>query len=404
MTKEAFKGIKIADFSWQVTGPIITRYFADFGATVVRVESSTNPDSTRIASPFKDDKPGLNRSAYFVLYNGGKYSITLNLNHPKGKEAARRLIDWADIVVESFTPGTMARWGLGYEEISRRRPDIIYFSTTNQGQFGPLAKHPGYGFQLVSMAGFTGITGWPDRDPSQPWMAYTDLLAPPLGLSALLAALLRRKKTGKGEYIDLSQLETALHFLAPLLLDCAVNKREAKREGNSSPYAVPHNMFPCKGQDRWCAISICTDEEWKRFCKALGNPFWTKEKRFSTLSGRKKNEAELEKLISSRTSQYSAEEVMEKMQKAGVPAGVAKNARDLWEDPQLAFRKHFTSLEHREIGKHHYNSFGFRFSENEAEIRWPAPCLGEHSEYVYKEILGYTEEEYVQLLLDGVLE
>lgn len=404
MKRQAFKGIKIVDFSWQVTAPIITRYFADLGATVIRVESGTSPDITRSAAPFKDDKPGLNKSAYFTLYNGGKYGIALNLNHPQGPQVAQRLIDWCDIVVESFTPGTMARWGLNYEEVSRRRPDLIYFSTANQGQYGPLARHPGYGFQLVALAGFTNITGWPYRDPSQPWMAYTDLLAPPLGLAALTAAVLRREKTGKGEYIDLSQLETAIHYLAPLILDYAVNKREAKRAGNSSPDAAPHNMFPCKGEDRWCAISIYTDGEWRGFSKAAGNLSWTREKRFSTVLGRKKNEAELEKLISSWTSQYSAEEVMEKLQKAGIAAGVVKNARDVWEDPQLAFRKHFTTLEHREIGKHSYDNFGFRFSENRAEVKFPAPCLGEHNEYVYKTILGYSEEEYIQLLLDGVLE
>lgn len=404
MVKEAFKGIRVADFSWQLTGPIITRYLADMGAIVVRVESATITDITRMASPFKDNKPGLNRSGYFALYNCGKYGVSLNLRHPRGPEVARRLIDWSDIVVESFTPGTMARWGLDYESVSKRKPEIIYFSTTNQGQTGSFSRHPGYGFQLVALAGLVNITGWPDRDPSQPWMAYTDILSPPFGLAALISALLRKEQTGKGEYIDHSQLEASLQYLAALFLDYGVNGREPKRDGNSSSRASPHTMFPCKGDDRWCSISIYTSREWKSFTTAISSPSWAKEERFQTVTGRKKHEKELEELISTWTSQHTAEEVMDIMQRAGIASGVVKTGQDMREDPQLAYREHFTVLEHREIGKHSCEHFGFRFSENKAEMRFPSPCLGEYNEYVYKELLGYSEEEYVQLLLEGVLE
>ena len=230
MSEEAFHGLKIADFTWAAAGPLGTKYFADHGALVVRVESSKRPCPVRLSAPYKDGVPGINRSGYYAFYNTNKYSLALDLTSPKAIEVAKRLIAWADVVVESFTPGTMERLGLGYEELRKIKPDIIMLRCCAQGQTGPDARHPSFGFQLVGLSGFTNLTGWPDLSPQQPWGAYTDLIAPRFAASALLAALIYRSKTGRGQCLDLSQFEASLHFLAPVILEYLVGHAIASRQ------------------------------------------------------------------------------------------------------------------------------------------------------------------------------
>lgn len=401
---QALEGIKIADFSWVGVGPWIAKYLADHGAETIRIESHTRPELLRTAPPYKDNIPGINRSGYFALFNSNKYSMSLNLNHPRGVEVARRLINWSDIVIESFGPGRMKKWGLGYEDIKKIKPDIIMLSTTQQGQTGPHADHPGFGTQLVSLAGFTYITGWPDRDPASIYGAYTDTIAPRFGAAALLAALDYRRRTGKGQYLDLSQYEAGIQFLTPLFLDYFVNGRIAERRGNRSPSAAPQGAYPCRGDERWCAIAVCTDKEWEAFCRAVGDPPWTQDLRFVTFLGRKENEDELDRLVAEWTINFSAEEAMTKLQAAGIAAGVVQNCQDIHGDLQLKHRYYFRELVHPEIGRHSYNSHAFKLSLTPCEIRMPAPCLGQHTEYVCTTILGMTDEEFVGLLTQGVLE
>ena len=259
-----FEGIKVADFSWVGVGPITMRYLADYGATVVRIESIQRPDFLRLGAPFRDREPGINRSGFFANYNGGKLGASLDLKHPKALDVAKRFIAWADVVAESFTAGTIERLGLGYEAAREVNPGVIYFSSTNQGQTGTYRMQPGFGTQLVSLAGFTQIIGWPDGEPCGTYGAYTDFISPRYGAALLAAALDRRRKTGEGMRIDLSQLETGLQFLAPLLLDYTANGRVAGRVGNRSPCAAPHNAYPCAGDDRWCVITVLDDAQWRR--------------------------------------------------------------------------------------------------------------------------------------------
>ncbi len=401
---EALKGIKVADFSWVGVGPWTAKYLAEHGAEVVHIESSTRPDLLRTTPPYKDNIPGINRSAYFAIFNNDKYSISLNLNRPRGVEVAKKLVAWADIVIESFSPGRMKRWGLGYEELQKVNPDLIMLSTTQQGQTGPHAGHPGFGTQLVSMAGFTHLTGWIDREPSNPYGAYTDTITPRFAVAALMAALVRRRRTGKGQYLDLSQYETGIHFLAPLILDYIVNGRIAERKGNRSPAAAPHGAYPCQGEDRWCVIAVSSDEEWRNFCRAIAAPPWTQDPRFATLWGRKENEDELDKLVADWTCQFTPEEVIAILQAVGVTAGVVESCRDVHFDAQLKHRQTFPELNHPEIGRHTYNAPAFRLSETPCQLKRPAPCLGQHTEYVCTQILGMSDEEFVQLLSEGVLE
>ena len=404
MGRQVFEGIKIADFSWIGAGPWTVKFLADHGAQVVHVESQARVDMLRSCPPYKGDVPGINRSSYFAIYNNNKYGMCINLNHPKGAEVAKRLVAWADIVAESFGPGKMKAWGLDYEQLKKVKPDIIMYSSSQQGQTGPVATHPGFGTQLTSLAGLTYLTGWPDREPAMPYGAYTDTIAPRLGVSALIAALDYRRRTGKGQYLEISQYEAAIHFMAPLVLDYQTTGRIAMRRGNRSSVAAPHGVYPCHGDDRWCAIAATTDEEWRTLCKVMSNPPWTKEEKFATLLGRKNNEDELDQLIAEWTGTLPAEDVMVRLQEAGVPAGVVETGDDLYSDPQLKYRQHFRTLEHPEIGNHSYNTPAFRLSKTPCQLTMPAPCLGQHTEYVCTEILGMSDEELVELLSQGVLE
>jgi len=401
--KQVFEGIKAVDFTWVGVGPWLMRQLAHHGAVVVRVETASKLDVLRLTPPFRDKVTNIDKAAYFANYNSNKYGITLNLNHPKGREVARRLIMWADVIAESFTPGTMERWGLDYKELVKLKPDLIMLSTCQQGQTGPHAKHPGYGAQLVSLAGFSYLTGWPDRGPTGPYGPYTDTMAPYFGALTIIAALDWRRKTGRGMYIDLSQFEAAIQFIAPLMLDYFVNNRIPQRMGNRDPYAAPHGAYPCQGEDRWCFIAVYTDEEWKAFCKTIGEPEWTKDNRFSSLEERKSHEDELDQLVGEWTSQHDAYEVMEKMQAAGVPAGVVQKAEDLHRDPQLEYRHYFWELEHLEIGRHRYDGPPFKLSHTPCEVKTAAPVLGQHTELVCTQLLGMSDEEFTQLLNEGVL-
>jgi len=398
-----FGKLRVADFSWAAVGPLTSKYLADHGAMVVRVESITRPDAARVMEPFKDNIVGVNRSGFFADYNTNKYSLALNLNHSRAREITRLLISWADVTLESFAPGVKERWGLSYEDVKQVKPDIIMLSTSNQGQTGPRAQHPGYGTQLLSLAGISFTTGWPDREPGAPLGAYTDYIAHRYAVASLVSALIHRKRTGKGQYIDLSQYEACIHFSAPLALDYIVNERIAQREGNRCDYAAPHGAFRCRGEDRWCVIAIFNDEEWHSLCQVMGDSDLAYDPRFATLMSRKKNEAELEKLIEAWTVNFTPEELMASLQEAGVPAGVVQNGQDLVDrDPQLKARGHFVRLSHPEMGECAYDRLPFRLSKTPDELKCCAPCLGQDTEMVCCKILGLSEDRFVELLNEGV--
>ena len=401
---KVLEGVKVADFTWVMVGPMSIRYLADYGATVVHVESATHVDLLRTTPPYKNGVTGADRAGYFGQYNANKYGITLNLNHPKGVDVAKKLIAWADVVAESFTPGTMEKWGLGYEEIKKIKPDIIMYRTCMQGETGPHCHLPGTGVNLVGLTGFAHLCGWPDRDPAQPYGPYTDSIAPRFGVAALIAALDYRRRTGKGQLLDMSQFEAGVSFIAPTMLDYFVNHRVADRMGNHCPYAVPHNAYRCRGQDRWCTIAVFSDEEWQSFCQVIGNPLWSREPKFATFLSREENEDELDKLIEEWTITHTAEEVMALMQKEGVAAGIVETIQDLYEDPQLKHRNHFWVINHREMGPFSYFGQACKLSRTPAQPRMPSPCLGEHTEHVCREILGMPEPEFDQLLIEGVFE
>ena len=404
MKKKLFEELKVAEFAWVIVGPSTSRYLAEHGATVIKIESHLRPDTLRYLSPYPDGKSGLNKSMYFGKFNSNKSSISLNLNHPRGIEIAWKLIAWCDIMTESFTPDVMRKWGLDYDNVSKFRSDIIYLSTCMQGKTGPRSRVPGYGTLLTGLAGFDEITGWQDRSPSPPWDAYTDAICPRFNVAGILAALEYRRRTGKGQLIEQSQYESSLHFIAPLMMDYFSNNRVAVRKGNRLDYASPHGVFPCEGDDRWIAIAVFCDDQWQWLCRAMGQPTWCLDSRFATLFDRKNNEDELERLLAEWTSHLPALDVESILQKAAVPCSIVERAQDLFEDEQLVHRKFFTWLDHLENGlvPYEYQST-YIMSKTPREITQPSPCLGEHNIYVLKEILDYTNEDVSDFVANGVV-
>jgi benzylsuccinate CoA-transferase BbsF subunit len=409
MENQALKGIKILDFGWALVGALTTRHLADYGADVVRIESSKRPDFARLDRGYPyvktsslndlDDKP------WFAQLNTSKYSMALNLKHQRSKEVVHKLVEWADVVNENYTPGTMDKLGLGYKYMQTIKPDIIMISGSVYGQTGPLANEWGIDGTGAALSGRLALTGWPDRVPVTPSVGvYGDYLLPVINSLVVIAALIRKRKTGKGQYIDTSMFEVCAQQITPALLDWQATGRLQTRTGNRIANAAPHGIFPCIGEDRWCAIAVFTSEEWESFKQVLGNPTWTCEQRFCSLELRKKHEEELEQLVSEWTQKHMAEEVMERMQEVGIAAGVVQNAQDLLEkDPHIAERKLLVQLKHPVMGIFGHQAPFFKLSKTPARIR-TAPCLGEHNEYVCTKFLGMTDEEFVDLAGEGVFE
>lgn len=403
MDKKAFEGIHAFGATYAGTANMVLRTLGMHGATIVRIESNKIPCNLRVSGPFKDSKPGLNRSEYFAMYNNDRYSVTLNLKHPKAADVLRRLTEWSDIFVENFTPGAMERAGLGYEALKRINPRIIMLSISQQGQTGPHRMIAGYGPLLQGLTGHDYLTGWPDRGPVLIDQSFPDFVAPAYASIALIAALHYREKTGEGQYIDLSNYESCVDWLGPSILDYTVNGRVQERKGNKVEYACPNNAYRCRGEDAWCAISVETDAEWQAFCRVLSRPEWASDPRFVTLQERKQNEDELDRMVNEITPQFLPDELMKKMQDAGVPAGKMLTCEGLYNDQQIKFRNYYRVLDHAEIGEFPYQAPPYVLSGTPCEISLPAPLIGEHNEKVCCELLGFSESEYDQFVVDEVL-
>ncbi len=405
MHKGVFSDLTVVAFGWAVVGPLTMKFFADYGATVIRVETGRRPCVLRTSAPFKDNEPGLNRAGYFNHFSANMMSLSLNMNHPRGVGLAKDLIAKADVVMENYTPRVMEGWGLGYEDLKKIKPDIIMLRQNGFGTEGPYRNLAAFGMILAAVAGIPNFIGWPDREPLPVGVgAYTDCISPRFASAALIAALDYRDRTGKGQLLDLSQFETALYFILPGLLDAAVNGREPVRSGNASPHAVPHNIYPCKGEERWCAIAVSTDAQWAELCKVTGKTEYIDDPRFDTFVHRKANEKAVDEIMEAWTCERTPEEVMTGLQAAGVPAGIVENAADIFNDPQLRHRSVFWPIDHSEMGRFHHLGANAELSKTPAQPRMPSPCLGEHNEYILTKMLGKTDEEFVELLVEGVLE
>ena len=404
-TPSVFEGLKVLDFAWVVVGPLTTKHLADHGATVIRVESLSRLDYLRSTAPFKDGQFGLNRSQFWASFNTSKKSLGLNLKTDPAKELIWRLIrEWQpDLITESFAPGQLARFGFDYESVRAVKPDIIYFSTTQLGQTGPFTQYAGFGNIGAAIAGLNHLTGWPDRPPVGPWGAMPDMVNPPLAMSAIIAALEYRRRTGKGQRLDLAQIEGALQYIAPALLDCDSNGTVVERAGNYDVGMAPHGAFRVAGEDRWVSIAVRNDADWAALCKAAAGEPWTTDARFQTFAGRKEHEAELESQIGAWTAKQDGERLMLDLQEQGVPAALVKSCIELMDDPQLRYMDFFHETQHAECGPMPTDGPSFRLSLSP----WAAtgaPTLGQHNEEILREILHVSDEELASLIGEGVIE
>jgi benzylsuccinate CoA-transferase BbsF subunit len=403
MVTKALADVKVASLVQGITGPLTATILAAYGAQVLRIESRTRIEWHRQAGPFIGNVSLPDRSAAYLFVNPGSYDFTLNLKHPRAMEVWTRIVEWSDVIVENFAGGVMDRMGMGYEDLKKIKPDIIMLSAAIFGQTGPFAAVPGYGGTLTAITGIAQITGFPDQIPQFPAFAITDFIAPRTNVLAIISALEYRRKTDKGQFLDAAQMESAIPLLTPVIIDYDANGEEPLRIGNRCTYAAPHGVYRCKGDNKWCAITVFTDGEWSSFCQVIGYPEWTQSAEFGTLLARLKNIERLDKLVEDWTIQHSPEEVQNQMQAAGIAAGSVKSGHDLDSDPQLQHRQYYWTLDHPDIGGFTYTGMPAKMSETPYEIK-RAPTLGEHTEHVCTHFLGMSDEEFIELMADGVFE
>ncbi|HXQ44549.1 MAG TPA: CoA transferase [Acidimicrobiales bacterium] len=429
----ALTGLRILDFTRLGFGAQATLICGCLGAEVIRVESTRHPDAIRVMPPFVPE-PGergegfgaatlanatgatsANRGGIFYKYNtGGKKSITVDARHPKGLALLKDLVSVSDVVTESFAAGTFERWGLGYGVLRERKPEIIYVSMCGFGHSGPDLSHVTMGPTAQALTGLTFMVGLPDRPPAGWSFSYLDHVGGYLGAVAILAGLLHRRRTGRGQHLDVSQLEPATALSGALLLDALVNGRPSRRPGFPTgnrrlhPPTAPGGAYRAAGTDQWVVISCRTEAHWGALLTAIGRPSWTADPRFATLAGRVDHADELDTLLETWTSQRDRYEVMDRLQAAGVPAGVVQDAADRLErDPQLAARGHFTALSNAEVGPLPLEGVPFRMSATSPRTggfldRGP-PCLGEDTDAVLEDLLAMTPDDVGRLREEGVL-
>ncbi|HVW35477.1 MAG TPA: CoA transferase, partial [Acidimicrobiia bacterium] len=402
-------GLKVLDFTWAFAGPTATRALADFGATVVKVESTRAVDAARTVMPFLDNEPGPERSVIFASLNAGKRSITLDLTRPEGVAVVHDLVRWADVVVESFSPKAMMKWGLDYERLRELNPEVVMLSTCLMGQTGPLASFAGWGNLAGALCGFTKLLGWPDRPPAGPYQAYTDYVAPHFILVAVLAALDARRRAiaeGRpgGQYIDLSQAEAALHFLTPAILDYGINGRLAGAAGNIDPQFSPHGVYRVAGEDGWVAV-VCPDDDcWPLLADVIGRPDLGEDRALRGIEGRQARQTEIDAAIEAWTADQKAEAVRRRLVPLGIWCEAAASSADLVDDVDLKARNNFLDVEHPACGRVVIEGNRYRLSRTPGQPVRGGPTLNEHLLEVLHDLLGYSEDRVTELLIAGILE
>lgn len=404
MKPDFLKGIRFADLTWAGAGPFGTKIFSDFGAEVIKIESSVRLDSVRTGGPFKDREFGVNRSGYFASRNTGKKSVVLDLKSEEGHALVLDIIRESDVVTNNFGPGAMDRLGLGYEAVREVKPDIIYLSMPMYGEDGPRNNLLGVGMTISAVTGLMWSTGYRPGDPVGPGTHYPDHAANPYHAAfAIMAALRRRRLTGEGMKIDLSQVESTINFIGAGAVEYALTDRDYEPRGNSSARAAPHGIYPCRGHDEWCAITVMDDAQWRGFAAAIERAELAEDPRFATAVDRLERADELDRIAGDWTSDRAGEAVVETMRSAGVPAAIVASSRHLVEaDPQLAARDYWQRVDHPDLGRSLYNSPPYVVDGERVELSRP-PLLGEHTRQVLEDLLGLAPAEIERLEQAGVL-
>jgi crotonobetainyl-CoA:carnitine CoA-transferase CaiB-like acyl-CoA transferase len=397
-------GLRIIDLGWAMAGPQATRLLADFGAEVIKVESHARPDMARTMFGPHVGERSLNSSAYFTNFNRNKLSVTVNLSMPEGRKILERLVAISDGLLENYSAGVMKKWGLDYEGMCRIKPDIVYVSMAGFGHSGPYSNYQSYGPTVQAVSGLTHLSGFPDREPAGWGFSYMDHTSGYIGAIAMMFALLARRRTGKGQHVDMSQVEAAISLTGTAILDYVVNGRPSGRIGNRSghPTMAPHGIYRCApdtdGDDNWVAIAVENDEQWRAFAACVGGQDWTEDGRFSNLASRIRNQNELDGLISEWTRPRAALEVVKLLQTAAVPAGRVQRSRELFDDdPQLAQRGLYPTITHPVTGKHRIDGMPVIMSRTNPVYTTGGPLLGQDNEYVLQDLLGMEPDEMRRL-------
>ena len=409
MTGRVLEGIRAVEFGQFYVGPYTSEALAYFGAEVIKVESIRRPDPTRWFGSTGGPDPKIiiltdpNKSVGFNELNLNKLSVNLDLTKPKAVELAKKIAEVSDVIVENNRPGVLDRLGLSYEAIREVKPDIIYLSASCRGSTGPERNYAGFAPIFGSLGGLSEITGYADGPPAPPIGGRTDIVCGTANAFSIITALIHREMTGKGQYIDNSDSEVISCLVWDTIMDYNLNGRIQTRRGNKDDIFAPHDCYRCKGEDDWISIAISNDEEWRAFAGAIGNPDWAKEERFQDAYLRKKNEEELDRLISQWTISHTKYEVMDMLQKAGVAAVHSFSSKDFFSDPHLKERGAFTEVEHPVIGRLTVMNPPWKLSATPAEIVRHAPLFGEHNNYVFGELLGMSQEEIKALMDEQVI-
>lgn len=392
-------GVRVLDLTRVYAGPTCARILCDLGAEVIKVEGLRSIDNIRLAVIADNNAEGdfWNRMGYFLFRNAGKRSLTLDFNEPQAVELFKRLVPHADVVVESFTPRVMAQHGLDYQSLRRIRPDLIMISLSGYGQTGPWRDYCAYGTGLEPASGISSFTGYRGGDPMRTGISFTDPYCGIIGAGAVLAALHYRRRSGRGQHIDLSEQEAAIPMGGYALMDHLLNGRDPQRIGNRSPWFAPQGCYPCRGDDNWLVLTVRNDAEWRAFCGAVGHREWTEDDRFADVLGRHRHHDELDELIASWTREQDHIEAMHLLQGAGVIAAAVLNPKQVLLDPHLRRRRYFDIVEQAGEVRPVPKQFGACFSAFEVGARGDAPRLGEHNREVLQGLLGLSDEELAQL-------
>lgn len=398
-TARPLDGVKILDFMWALAGPGATRTLADYGATVVKIESEGKADVLRGVNPFIGEQGGQENALQFHSLNANKLGLTLDLSLPEARDVVFDLVRWCDVLTESFSPKAMTKWGFGYEDLKKINPNLVMFSSCLMGQTGPMRMYAGFGTMAAAIAGFYPITGWPDRIPAGPFTAYTDYISPRASVAVILAALEHRRLTGEGQHIDLSQLEAALQYLGPALLDQEVNGVTAGRNGNADHHLFPHGVFPAAGDDRWVALACETDEQWNALARVLGADALVD----LDVAARRVRATEIDELIEGWTRSLEPSEAQDRLQAVGVAAHMVNNAADLIADPQILHRQHFLAVPHIVHGSTWVEAASYTLSRTPARVDWGGPMFGQHNMEVLEGLLGYDGDRIADLVIAGAI-
>lgn len=403
VAKDLLNNIRVADLTHYRSGPSGTSLLGAMGADVVKIESIQRPDAFRFYNTLNPKDPDFyEMGSYFNASNTNKRGITLDLNSARGKEIFRELVRKSDVVIENFSPRVMGKLGFGYERLQEINPGIIMVSMSCFGQTGPWRDFVGFGYVFDQIGGAAAASGYADGPPTH-MMAASDVTAGILAVYAILLALEERERTGRGQHIDMSQVESLAFLLGPDIIDYQLTGKIQPRMGNHHAVFSPHNAYPCQGKDEWVTISVESDEQWAALARAMGKPDWASDQRYATQPARKKNERELDSAMAEWTRGQNKREVMTLVQSLGIASGAVLRPLELLDDPQLEARDMHRKLAREFVGEHRYPQFPLRFSDGICEQRTPAPTLGQHNEEVLTGLLGLTSAEIEKLREEKII-